>query len=83
MRNAPAKAAVTFLMTRQAMRELAAILRREHGHATVAFAEVRRNEHSRRSEGYSLWNAFVVELQRHRLTRENGDPGNRRACDAG
>jgi hypothetical protein len=50
-------------MAQHAVRELAAILLREHGPAALAFAEVRRSEHSPRSIAYQVWDAIAVALR--------------------
>jgi len=50
-------------VTRQEIRELAAIFQQQHGLAALRLAELRRDQHAAGSDGFELWDAIAVELQ--------------------
>jgi len=57
-------------MTEQEVRELAAILINEHGHAAIKIAQRRRDQHKheRDSDAFRLWGR-ITEATRHLLRR--------------
>ena len=57
-------------MTEQEIIELAAILVNEHGHAALAVAEQRRDQHPHYSDSFRLWSRIAEATARLLRLRE-------------
>ena len=70
-------------MTRQEIRELAAILVQEHGYAALRVAEERRNAfaHEPDSDAYRLWSDILAEVGDLLGRTETVSGSSRRAAD--